>query len=590
MTKPKTLTFSYLRFSSPEQAKGDSLRRQTDARDVWLSKHPEVTLDTSLTLHDRGVSGFTGKHRQNPDRHALAAFLKLVEGGRIPEGSYLLIENLDRLSREHIRPALTLLLNLIEAGVRVVQLMPVEQVFDKDVEPMQLMMAIMELSRGHSESKAKAVRVGEAWRQKKQRAAQGAVCHKTGGRVLTARCPCWLRVVGGQFAKDEEACAAVRKIFDLCREGYGIGRITKALNNDGVPTIGRGRAAQPYWGESYVAKILSNRAVLGEYQPHTRRGGQKRKPEGDPIPSYFPAVISEQDWYAARAELARRKSKPGRLSKDFINPFQGLLRDVRTGGALHRVDKGDRGGVRLVPYLSEIGARKGRAISFPYPVFEEAILRMLREVTPEEIVENGEAEKVEELTGRLAEVEKRIRALQQALLGDNVQAVVEVIRHQETLKARLTEELSQAKQAFAAPAAAAWSECQTLAGLIQHEPSLRVKLRSVLRRVVTSMSVLVVPRGRDRACAVQVWFADGDKRRDYVILYRPGSGGAFTSGAPQRRQRTRRAQWWARSLATIAPADLDLRKPSDARLLEEALASAEITAEAKRSAGRKFAS
>ena len=44
----------------------------------------------------------------------------MVEQGKIPRGSYLIIENLDRLTREHIRPALTLLLNLIEHGIRVV--------------------------------------------------------------------------------------------------------------------------------------------------------------------------------------------------------------------------------------------------------------------------------------------------------------------------------------------------------------------------------------------------------------------------------------------------------------------------------------
>src|SRR6516165_10425780 len=101
-TTKATLAYSYLRFSSPEQAKGDSIRRQTEARDAWLVRHPSVTLDTSLTLHDKGVSGFSGKHRLNADRFALAAFLKLVDAGRIPEGSYLLLENLDRLSREHI--------------------------------------------------------------------------------------------------------------------------------------------------------------------------------------------------------------------------------------------------------------------------------------------------------------------------------------------------------------------------------------------------------------------------------------------------------------------------------------------------------
>jgi DNA invertase Pin-like site-specific DNA recombinase len=571
VSKNKTPAFSYLRFSSPEQAKGDSVRRQTEWREAWLGRHPDAVLDTSVTLHDKGVSGFTGKHRENPDRHALAAFLKLVEAGRIPEGSYLLIENLDRLSREHIRPALTLLLNLIEAGIRVVQLMPAEQIFDKNVEPMQLMMAIMELSRGHSESAAKSIRVGAAWKTKKERAAKGEVCHKNGSQFLTARCPGWLQVANGRLVKNDRACAAVRRIFSLCCDGHGIGMITKKLNTEKVPTLATTKRSRPYWARSYVSKILMNRAVLGEYQPFTRRGGQVRKPEGDPIPDYFPAVISEQQWYAAKAALAGRKGKAGRLSKNYINPFQGLLKDARSGGTLHRVDKGKRGGTVLVPYFGELGVNGEKAISFPFPVFEKAVLQMLSEVDPDEIVGNWEAEKVQELMGRLAEVEKRIRALQVALLAGDVQSVVEVLRQQESLKTQLAEELARAKQALASPVASAWGECQTLASVIKEDPSLRVRLRSALRRIIESAWVLIVPRGRDRLCAVQVWFAKGSKRRDYLIMHRPHHANAATR---------KEVRWWARSLASvIKPSDLDLRRREDARLLAKALSAADLLAD-----------
>jgi hypothetical protein len=41
-----------LRFSTPEQRNGDSLRRQREYRDAWLKRHPDVTLDTSLRLTD----------------------------------------------------------------------------------------------------------------------------------------------------------------------------------------------------------------------------------------------------------------------------------------------------------------------------------------------------------------------------------------------------------------------------------------------------------------------------------------------------------------------------------------------------------
>ncbi len=47
--------YSYLRFSSVEQAKGDSIRRQTEATVAWCERN-RVGLDHTLTLRDEGVN------------------------------------------------------------------------------------------------------------------------------------------------------------------------------------------------------------------------------------------------------------------------------------------------------------------------------------------------------------------------------------------------------------------------------------------------------------------------------------------------------------------------------------------------------
>src|SRR5262249_11312853 len=83
---PPPVAYSYVRFSDKKQAKGDSLRRQEALRDAWLARNPRVTLDTSLTLRDLGKSAYSGAHRNNPDRHALALFLRCVETGRVRPG------------------------------------------------------------------------------------------------------------------------------------------------------------------------------------------------------------------------------------------------------------------------------------------------------------------------------------------------------------------------------------------------------------------------------------------------------------------------------------------------------------------------
>src|SRR6516162_1889468 len=95
-TKRQPKAYSYKRFSTPAQEQGDSLRRQTALADAW-SARTGVPLDTELNLTDRGVSAYTGANR---DVGNLGAFLRAVEDGTVPRGSWLLVESLDRLSRE----------------------------------------------------------------------------------------------------------------------------------------------------------------------------------------------------------------------------------------------------------------------------------------------------------------------------------------------------------------------------------------------------------------------------------------------------------------------------------------------------------
>ena len=84
------LAYSYLRFSSAKQAKGDSIRRQTEATDDWCKRHG-ASLDASLTLRDEGVSAFRGKHRGEFERA-----LSDLQSGHI---KVLVVFKLDRVIR-----------------------------------------------------------------------------------------------------------------------------------------------------------------------------------------------------------------------------------------------------------------------------------------------------------------------------------------------------------------------------------------------------------------------------------------------------------------------------------------------------------
>jgi DNA invertase Pin-like site-specific DNA recombinase len=598
----------------PHQVKGDSVRRQTDDAADWCRRN-KVPLDTVTRLHDLGRSAYTGAHRKNPDRHALACFLKMVEDGKVPRGSFLIIENLDRLSREHIQPALLLVLNLLQAGVRIVQLKPAEIIFDDKSDTLPVMMMMMELARGHGESAMKSERCGQAWVNKRAEARQK---HSP----LTTWGPAWLEMVGrrlegkhvrgGKYRVIPERAAAVQRIFQLAAAGYGQKLIMGQLLRENVQPFGRplteadvaswpqrrkdrhgdkkdsptqaeldalrrrvgelgfwkdGEWVAAHWNSSTVGAILRDRRVLGEFQPRRDRG---REDIDEPIPGYYPRVIDEDLWLAARAQVTQRRVSPGRVGRH-VNVFAGLLHDARgTGTYCCSTQQPTKARI-----LINTAAMEGRArcFTFPFRTFEAAVLGALAEIDPHEIL-NGDTPPDESLVlaGQLAAVEGKITELEAELLRGDVQALARVLRKLEEEKRDLAQRLAQARQKAARPLSAAWGEAQTLVGALGAAPDpleARLRLRSVLRRIVDGIWLLVVARGHDRLCAVQIWFAERNKHRDYLVLHRPPKAN---------KQKRVEGGWWCQSLATVAkPGDLDLRKPDHVRRLEKSLATMSLS-------------
>jgi DNA invertase Pin-like site-specific DNA recombinase len=610
----RPLAFSYLRFSSVGQAKGDSLRRQEELREGWLKKHPEVIFDQRTTLADHGVSAFAGDHRSNPDRHALASFLDLVRQGRIPRGSYLIVENLDRLSREDAWPAVELMSGLVNAGILVVQLSPVEHVFTATDNPMAVMMAIMELSRGNSESRIKSERVGKAWRNLKAKAAREKV-------PITKMTPAWLRIRDGKFEVIDAAAAAVRLIYQLAIDGHGISVITRRLIADKVPAFGRtGR-----WSRATVAKILLSRKVVGEYQPlcwskmdkkridppadgkepkkelrgsvlvTKRKKNPRHRDDGPPIAGYYPAVITAEQWDAARGAIENRTTRVGRVGNT-VNLFGGLLHDARDGAPIYQADKGvrvkvrpgkggkkagqgkgrakageKRGGVKLVNAWAMEGRAGAKYVSFPLDVFEKAILSRLAEINPADLVSGyNPGDEVPPLEGKVSDVEKRIKRIQDQMVDgdDDIKPLMAVLRKLEVERQAAADALALAREKAANPVGAAWDQCQSIARTLDAAKDVsdtRTRLRSALRRIVRDIRCLFIEKGMSRIAVVQIWFESGH-HRDYMILY---TAPHMRSGHP--------AKWWVRSFVSPAGSgEFDLRTPGAAGELEALLGALDV--------------
>lgn len=367
--------YSYSRFSSRAQSEGDSLRRQLSAAYEYAEANG-LELDTSL--RDLGVSGFNGDNRT---KGALRSFLNRVENGEIERGSYLLIDSMDRLSRQMVTEATYQLLGIALAGITVVTLSDGRK-FDRNASMADVMMAVIEIERSHRESAEKGRKVALAHGESKRKAREeGRVWHKSG--------PTWTvyNEATKKFDEIPHKAAIVRRIFDEIEAGLGTSAIAVMFNKEGVETP-RGKTGA--WHHSAVLEIAKNQATIGVYQPKLAKGGNRasRRPaDGDPIENYYPKVITPEQFFRVQAVIASRSHKRtrGNNSNDFANLLVGMCICNACGGTvgMHIGSKNTRWERSSV--LQCVDARRGLCSSkhrFKYKPIEAAILKHVAEFVP----------------------------------------------------------------------------------------------------------------------------------------------------------------------------------------------------------------
>ncbi|MDB5350541.1 MAG: hypothetical protein JWN86_1788 [Planctomycetota bacterium] len=505
----RRLAFSYIRFSTPDQSKGNSLKRQTEASKAWCDRNGYV-LDTSLNLQDLGVPAFKGENA----KAALGAFLRAIEEGRVPKGSVLVIESLDRLSRNQVDEAYDRFRSILRSGIEIVTLTPPEHFTTAGLNDLtKIITAIVYMSRAHEESATKAVRLKSAWASKRS---------KLGTTKLTGKCPAWLKLNDDKtaFVVVHDRAEIVRTIFRLCLDGTGAHGIVKLLNRTQVPPMGYSNS----WHKSYILKILNNRSVFGEYQPHTGHTARDRKPVGEAIPNYYPPIMSQGDFYRAKAILDAHKTHGrGPKGQDVANLFSGLIRDARDGHTMILVRKDASG-----PKLVSSGAAKGVAgceyLSVSYKAVESAILRWTREVKPSDILPSrisGDTlnDQLTEQRGVLADTEARITAIKERLKTDpDFGSLIDVLRDLESTRDTAANRIESLKIEASATTDHDLQGAKDLLEMMdgstgEELSSIRIRLRTRLAALISEIWILVAPHHkRARSAMVQVFFRRGGTR------------------------------------------------------------------------------
>lgn len=367
--KPKPKAYSYIRMSTQDQLKGDSLRRQL-ARSREYAERQGLELIESFD--DLGVSAYRGT---NAEFGELSRFKNLVDSGEIERGSYLIVESMDRLSRDKAPKAFRRLSEIIDSGITLVTLddgqVYSDQTFEQ--ESFKLFMALGSMMRAHEESKRKSDLLQQTWKGKRKLLQEEGV-------ILSSLVPAWLKADRKKNSIEviPERVKIVERIFKETCEGYGIHSIAQRLNKERIKPWSKRK--NPVWRDSYIKKILESRAVLGEFLPRSTYIGDDKKrrriPEGEPLPNYFPTVISPELFQeAAQAKAIRRVSAKGRKGKLYANLLTGLLR-CKCSAGLRYVDKG-RGNSKYLRCSVALSGGGCKARFFRYDLVETKVLHAI---------------------------------------------------------------------------------------------------------------------------------------------------------------------------------------------------------------------
>lgn len=325
--KPKL--YSYVRFSSAKQREGNSLERQHDTA-LRIASRYDLELDTTA-FHDLGMSAFKGK---NAHEGKLSEFIKQI-GIKVPVGSWLVVENLDRISRDDAWSALDIFKSILSKGIVIVTGMD-EKVYkyaDVKNNPTDLIISLLMFTRAHDESLTKKNRVESQARSlirhnlTRKSGTPAKSIESVGQNVW------WVDTKSGYVTPHPMYFSAAQKIIELKQSGETLLGIQRYLNKHYPAPKKRiykdqtGQALTPkteQWGKHLIRTFL-NPTVHGQkvftLDKRDESGAIMCDPDTDAplketltIPDYYPALMSEID-YLTLSKLDRHRAVTRSSSK-----------------------------------------------------------------------------------------------------------------------------------------------------------------------------------------------------------------------------------------------------------------------------------
>ena len=387
------IAYAYIRYSSKKQDESDSYRRQVEIIQEYCARK-KLTLSDEI-FSDLGVSAYTHFNK----REGFNRMLAMIDSGEIPKGSWIIMEHLDRMSREGSKRSISLISDISKscniAFINFGSFKKEEEDEDEDdyddkdeeqkVQELRLtdrdstntiIEMVVTASKAYKESRDKGRRIHRSWHEKKKNIRKFIEEYPDSNKriLLTAKVPFYIEAEKtGTIKKIKKRNyelatlnikdgykETIQKVFELAKNSFSNQDIAIMLNKEAAND-------RDDWNSSRIQRLLTSRRVLGEHQPtrylvvndehiHNPKftykgevfseehlGKRYDLPDGDAIKNYYPKIINEDLFNEVQTVLlAKCTNGGGRKGKKFSNIFVKLNKCGVCGNGLTHNAKGKK--------------------------------------------------------------------------------------------------------------------------------------------------------------------------------------------------------------------------------------------------------
>lgn len=340
-----TKAYAYVRYSRAVQRMGDSEDRQSNALELFESTYG---VKIAEIFYDRGKSAFRGDNARTGN---FAIVMRRIQEGDLKPGDFLVVESIDRITRQRVLDGVELLQSILKAGVNIYTTSD-QKLYSysdpsKDFE--NLLMISVIAKRANEESETKSKRLLSSWRSRRKKAEAGEIIIKKGNSI-----PYGLAVENNKFVIVKKEQQEIQYLFESLIT-YGMNTAIAKLNEK----------SEKKWNNGTLNKILTNKTVIGCMAVHKVEhapDGTSKKILTGYIEDYYPKLIEPSLFYAAINAMRDRKSKnhSGRRSEQDFNIFRNTIYCINCGGKMYYDHRGSRYKGKIYPHFRCDSARVQR--------------------------------------------------------------------------------------------------------------------------------------------------------------------------------------------------------------------------------------